>query len=112
MNKKEIIDQEVQKTLQCFEPLEKVSADPYFYTRLQVRLRQQHQQKENKLELFGPRWWRPALVGMIIILNLTTAALVYLSNEKNKELNQDTWTTLAAEYGLNQDDNDLFSANK
>jgi hypothetical protein len=112
MNKKEIIDQEVQKTLQFLEPMEKVSADPYFYTRLQARLRLQHQQKENRFELFGSRWWRPALAGMIVILNLTTAALVYMSNEKSKELNQDTLTTLATEYGLNQDDSDLFSANK
>jgi hypothetical protein len=112
MNKKEIIDQEVQKTLHCFAPLDKLSAHPYFYTRLQARLDIQQKEKEHEHKFFSPRLWRPALIGIMVVLNLTTAVLVYVSSEQNMPLTTDTLSTLAAEYDLNQDYSDLFIVNK
>jgi hypothetical protein len=110
MNKKELIDQQVQKTLGCFNQLGKLPASPYFYTRLQANM--DSRQKENQGTKLSSRLWRPAFIGIIIVLNLTTAVLVYISNIQSKDFTDDTLTVLATEYNLNQDDSDLFTVSK
>jgi hypothetical protein len=112
MDKKEIINQEVQKTLDCFNQLGRIPASPYFYTRLQAKMDSRQKEKVNRRTIFSSRAWRPAFIGIIIVLNLTTAILVYLSNGQSKDFTDDTLTVLATEYNLNQDDSDLFTGNK
>jgi len=112
MNTKEIINQEVEKTLDCFKQLGKLPASPYFYTRLQAKMNSPQKEEENHGTIFSYRLWRPAFIGIIIVLNLTTAVLVYLSNGQGKDLTDDTLTVLATEYNLNQDDRDLFNGSK
>jgi hypothetical protein len=111
MKKKEIIEREIQKTLDCFGQLDKLTAGPYFYTRLQARLEARPGTASLRPGWSGRLVWRPVLIGLIIVLNLTTAALVFFSHEQNKESTQASLTTLAAEYDLNQDYSDLFTAN-
>ncbi len=112
MNKKEVINQEVQKTLDCFNHLGKLSPSPYFYTRLQANMKSRPEQEETRGSIFSSRLWRPAFIGIIIVLNLTTAVLVYLSKSQSKEFANDTLTVLATEYNLNQDDRDLLIDSK
>ena len=108
MKKKEIIEQEVQKTLQCLEPPKKLPVNPYFYTRLQTRMSSRQKEQAQQDGFFSSRLWRPVFIGIIIILNLTTAILLYI----NEGTRQETPTALAVEYGLNQDNTDYFAINK
>jgi hypothetical protein len=110
MKNKEIIEQEVEKTMQFLKPMDKLPLNPYFYTRVQAKIDNHRRLREHLIRegLFGSRLWRPALIGIIILLNLTTAILLYI----NEGTPQDTTATLAVEYGLNQDNPDYFANNK
>jgi hypothetical protein len=118
MNKNDIIKQEVQKTLDFLRPLGELPANPYFYTRLQATINSRQQQVQMQMQsikrenIFSSRLWRPALIGLIVLLNLSTAIIIYSSNDQTKDYTNDTLTALATDYNLGQDDSDLFSISK
>jgi hypothetical protein len=109
MNKKEKIDREVGQTLDCFTQWVKLSPSPYFYIRLLANMNNRQKAAAERKRPSLSRLWRPAFIGIIIVLNLTTAVLVYLSSGQGEEFANETLSVLATEYNLNQDDRDLFS---
>jgi len=68
MDKKEKIQNEIDKTLGLFEQHELLPPNPYFYTRVQQRLRE-----ASKKEFSFSTILKPAFFTALIALNLTTA---------------------------------------
>lgn len=68
MNKKENIQNEVDKTLGLFDKKESLPPNPYFYTRVQQRI---NEKSRKEFSIFG--LLKPAFFTALIALNLTTA---------------------------------------
>lgn len=68
MNKKENIQNEVDKTLGLFDKKESLPPNPYFYTRVQQRI---NEKSRKEFSIFGIL--KPAFFTALIALNLTTA---------------------------------------
>ena len=84
MNRKEKIEQEVQKTLECINQAERLKSNPFFYTRLKAKIDDLHSQKQ-KIRGWEFAWGvlKPGLLLLIIILNIFTAIL-FLKNRDNE----------------------------
>jgi len=68
MNKKETIQNEIDKTLGLFDEKESLPPNPYFYTRVQQRI---NEKSRKEFSIFG--LLKPAFFTALIALNLTTA---------------------------------------
>ena len=75
MNKKEKIENEVNKTMELFDKKESLPPNPYFYTRVQQRLNE-----KSKKEISFSAILKPAFFTVLVALNLTTA-IWYTSSE-------------------------------
>jgi len=84
MTKKEKIEQEVQKTLESFDQAEQLKSNPFFYTRLKARIDDLSTQKR-KIRGWEFAWGilKPALLFLIIVLNIFTATL-FLKNRNSE----------------------------
>lgn len=67
MTKEEKIEQEIRKTLDQFERAEKLPANPWFFTRVQTRLKNRQNKKPGLAGLL-----KPALLALLFILNTAT----------------------------------------
>ncbi len=79
MNKKDNIEQEINKTLNQFDAAEKLPPDPYFFTRVQGRL----DEKARQQNVFAP-FLRPALIIALIAIN-TSVSIWYLGGMEVRE---------------------------
>lgn len=87
-------EEEVERTLQSLEGIQRAEPNPYFYTRLQARMEKKFVEKTG--------WqWRPgyayAALGLVLLLNFLT---IYTINRVPSE-NKSTADSFANEYGLN-----------
>ncbi len=73
MNKKEKIEQEIDKTLAQFDNAERLPSNPYFYTRVQARLEEKQRPRRSFSAIL-----KPVLFSTLVAINLTTAVW-YLS---------------------------------
>ena len=113
MKIKERIEQEIEKTIACFEHADKIENDPYFYVRLMAKIRSPKQQRWY-LVPWLPRMslLRPALPIAIVIVNLVTVTLVLKSGSSASENRETRLTALAEQYSLSQDAYSLFPIKK
>lgn len=84
MNRKQKIEQEVQKTLESFDQAERLKTNPFFYTRLKVRIDNVSTQKK-KIRGWEIVWGfvKPALLLLIVALNIFTVTL-FMKNRNNE----------------------------
>lgn len=84
MTKKEKIEQEVQRTLEGFDQAERLKSNSFFYTRLKAQIDDLHSQMQ-KIRSWELTWGflKPALLFLIIALNIVTATL-FLKNRNNE----------------------------
>ncbi len=110
MERKEHIEQEVEKTLRCFETIENIESDPFFYTRLQAKIRDlEEKKKPARHPGFSIGYYlRPALLVLLVVFNILSAVLVFRGSDTQSDVRQYYLTTFADEYALNQDEYDLF----
>ncbi len=81
MNNINTIENEVEKTLDSLNNFKKITTDPFFYTRLMVRL-----EKENEphwiTQIFEYRWLKPVFITLIILINIIAVVeFTYYNNE-------------------------------
>ena len=87
MNKKEIIEEEIRKTLEVFDQKESLPPNPYFYTRVQQRIKEN---SENNSTVWG--YLKPALLTILLLINVGTFIWYfnspgnYSATENQKEL--------------------------
>lgn len=94
MKKYPNIEEEVERTLQSLEGIQRAEPDPFFYTRLQARMEQKFVKKTG--------WqWRPvyafAALALVLLLNFATIyTLTHTSTQHTSAAD-----SFANEYGLN-----------
>jgi len=102
MDKKELIETEIIKTMDLLEYGEKLPHDSYFFSRLQERMQEQPKKNIVIASL------RPILLTCLLALNIITV-LSYISTAESSEqivTNQDPLTTFASDFNLDQ--NNIF----
>ena len=106
MERKKRIEEEVDKTLESFDTFERIEPSPFFTTRLQARIKEFEQRQERTLSSwFRPSRLRPALIAVLLVLNLLSAVTVIRLFQASRMMTSDREQYLAAvveEYGLDQ----------
>ena len=98
MSRKQKIEQEVEKTLQCFDQIDKIEPSPWFSTRLQARIRSLEDRTERPvLPLFTLKVLKPALLALIVFLNLVTMFVVF-QRESASTRKSELISSFASEY--------------
>ena len=101
MNKRERIEQEIEKTLECFDRAEHLKVDPYFYTRLQARIKDIEKRKRfSWQEMLSVKALRPILLTAIVVLNIFTAMMVFQGTDRRTDTREQCLTDFAEEYSL------------
>jgi len=100
MSKSKNIQSEVEKTLNSLDNWKKIEADPYFYTRLSVRLENRAQPKLFSW-FFDSPILRPALIAIALLINVLSVSYL-LSSNNNVAKSTDFANLFAEEYMLDQ----------
>lgn len=113
MKNKKQIEQEVIKTLQCFEHRESIECNPFFSTRVLARIRSLEEEKRARSlrKVFSLSYLRPALLILIVVLNIVSAIMIFRGSRDHMDVRGQYLTAFANEYGLNQQQYDLFLSN-
>jgi len=82
-SKKVKIEEEIKKTLEQFDNAEKLTPDPYFYSKIQTSLKSEKENKKSFNTIL-----KPALLIFLILFNLTILFLYSGNNELNETVNQ------------------------
>jgi hypothetical protein len=107
MDRKNKIEQEVEKTIQAFENAERLPKNPFFYTRLRARIDGQERRKRAFPESILKGWLRPVFLGVIVAVNVVTA--VYILDKSGAETTREDSIQIFAEaYALDQSQSDVF----
>lgn len=105
MNKKEKIEEEVKKTLGMLDQKESLPPNPYFYTRVQQRIKAN---SENNSTVW--RYLKPALLIILLLINVSTFIWYYNSSEDYyaTENQQKLIEYLSYDFNLNVNQNNIF----
>lgn len=107
------IEQEVDKTIACFDQVERIESNPYFYVRVMGKILSREQQERYPVSwLPGMSLLRPVFPIAIAIVNLATVALVLKNGASDAENREAMLTSLAENYMLSQDAYSLFPTKK
>jgi hypothetical protein len=114
MKSKEQIEQEVQKTLQCFENRTPLESNPFFSTRVLARIRslEEEQHARSLRKVFSLSYLRPALLTLIIALNVVSAIVIFRGSHNQTTVRDQYLTAFADEYAFNQNEYDFSLLNK
>jgi hypothetical protein len=114
MKSKEQIEQEVMKTLQCFEQRIPLESNPFFSTRVLARVRNLEEEKKARSlrKVFSLGSLRPALLTLIIVLNVVSAIIILRGNQNQTTVRDQYFTAFADEYAFNQNEYDFSLLNK
>lgn len=106
MNKKDKIEQEVQKTLELFDTASHLPPNPYFYTRVKARLEEKLRQRHVLAAIL-----RPALLTIFLVINVSTA--VWYLNASDQEVqsgsHQELVELLTNDFNTDNNQTDLFN---
>lgn len=97
----------IQQILDELEHPEPIVASPWFHTRVMQRIQDQENQSEPSLRHpWCGRWLRPALLGAMIVLNVTIMSQVWRNWQQGTGTSEQSTrgvAILAAEYGYDLD---------
>ena len=114
MKSKAQIEQEVMKTLECFEQRTPIECNPFFSTRVMARIRslEETQHARSLRRVFSLGYLRPALLALIVVLNIASAIIVFRGTQTQTNGREQYLTAFADEYAMNQQEYDLFLSNQ
>lgn len=98
MNKKETIEEEIQKTLDLIEQGETIPPDPYFYSKIMNRIEQKNRKRSLYHSILKPAFWI-----FLFLINIGSA-IWYLSgsgSDSRIEMRKNAVEILAEDFGLN-----------
>ena len=107
MNNKEKIEEEIRKTLVMFEQKESLPPNPYFYTRVQQRIKEH---SANNFTLWG--FLKPALLSILLLINVGTFIWYFNSSEDYyaTDTRQELIEILSSDLNLNTNQSNIFLA--
>ncbi len=80
MSEVEQIRNEVEKTMTSMDHMDTLEAGPYFYTRLQARMRAMETEAKPSLwELLGARVLRPAVLTLLLLINIISVSFMLVT---------------------------------
>ncbi|MBC8151610.1 MAG: hypothetical protein H7Z72_01730 [Bacteroidetes bacterium] len=91
------IEEEVEKTLQSIDGIQRATPNPFFLARVQARLDRRHAPESARNWVLSPAWVVASL-GLILVLNLSAVAYVYDRVDRHEQ-DQEA-AGLSAEWGL------------
>lgn len=99
------IEQEIDKTLECFEADFDIQVNPLFADKLSSRI--------SKIKVFGgtayqSRIFYPVVIALLLILNFSTGFISFKGDMQLENASGNQTNTLAAEYGIGQNNNITF----
>ncbi len=97
MKKNPHIDEEVERTLQSIDGIERASPKPFFLTRVEARLNRQRAPEPATAWAFRPAWVAASL-GLVLLLNLS--AVVYVREQLVQHEQEQETVGLSAEWGF------------
>ena len=106
-NKKHHIEQEVQKTMDSLDHLLRVEGNPFLYTRLQERLRQQNEAREVIKPTRFPVWQFAIVACLLLINSIALHQFGFFDSENAVANDEITIEDFADEYALTQNEEDL-----
>lgn len=102
-DRKELIEREVGETLRCFDEIETIAGNPFFYTRLQGRLGGLGAQREGMIAMIlSGRTLRPALLALLVTLNVVLGICFFQESGSQSESREESLTAFASKYSLYQ----------
>lgn len=111
--KKERIETEVEKTLACFDKAERLETSPHFSIRLLARIRDlDSRTKTLARPVFFYRLLRPALLVLMIAINIIFTFLMFNSGKTQTEAREDAISAIASYYDFQKSDLDSFLSYK
>lgn len=105
MDRKERIQQEIDKTLEQFDNAERIKPNPFLLTRIEARIREE--KRERKFSV-ARTVLRPALLLIILAANIFTIS-EFLHYRTESTGSNDTMSVFAKEFGLQTSVEDPFS---
>jgi cytochrome c-type biogenesis protein CcmH/NrfG len=112
MYKRKNIEEQVEKTLECFKQVQSIEPNPFFYTRLEAEIesrQRQQNQSENRLITLNVIW--PVFLALIIAINIISAVILFQNGEYQLEDRKEYLAAFAEEYSFNQSDYNYISNN-
>ena len=103
-SRNERIDQEVQKTLNAFSQVKRLTASPWFAERVRARLHAQAPESPAKVGSFLLHMLRPALLSLIVLLNVVTAVVALQRSVQSSEARETYVNVFASEYAYTTND--------
>jgi len=106
------IDREVENTLNCLDMTEKIECSPFFYTRLIGNI--ESLEKKQKHRIFKSdliNLLRPALLILIIILNIVTGIYFFNYTTEQSQDRSDYIESLSEEFSIQQTNYTLSNIN-
>lgn len=102
MSTKKKIEQEVEKTLRCFDQPQKLADNPFFYTRVKARIEKRSRQTDSNLWQFGWKILKPAFLVLIVVLNIFTITNYFTADQSKTSERDQLLKTFAQEFALDQ----------
>jgi len=111
--KREQIEREVSKTLQCLDNMETIETSPDFFSRLQDKIERLDSRRVHWFEaVFSKAGLRPAFLILMIVLNAYSAAMILQNGSHEIVDRQTNLETIAAEYNMIEDDDFQLPGNE
>ena len=111
--KRDRIETEVEKTLACFNEAERLETDPHFSTRLMARIRDLDSRTKTSVKPdFLYRLLRPALLVLMIAINIIFSVLMFNSVRAQTDARRDAISAMASYYDVQKSDLDSFLSYK
>jgi hypothetical protein len=98
MKKEDKIREEVEKTINAFEHVEKLEGNPHLFTRIQSEIESNFTKKKSfnlKGELL-----RPVILFLILIMNIFTAVFFFNSKSGATSTKQNYFSAISSEYSI------------
>jgi hypothetical protein len=98
MDKRKRVREEVEETMALMDQMETLDPGPYFYTRVEARLRgEEREARVRLLDLLGSRILKPALLALLLLINLFSA-VYFLVEPREAAPPDETYSSYASEW--------------
>jgi hypothetical protein len=101
------IQTEIEKTLACFDRLEKIEPNPFFFTRLETRMDEKHKPPGRFRRAFQPAW----MVALVVI-NVVSMVMLFSDRTESGTTRADYLEAIASDLTIDRTYVDPFQQNE
>jgi hypothetical protein len=95
------IENEIKETLNLLKPEKILTADEYFYAKILTKINEIKNEKEFENENIKFGFFKPALLFLIILINIFSAVYFSKTNSAENEIRIEYYSKMANEYDFN-----------